>query len=126
MPQSSRMIVTLWAIFSHRWRSEFCPLVDALELSWSAIATTKNSISFFIEKCSRKELVPPKAFPGAQLYQWRRPKPSSSHVLIDEDWISIRVNSEETGRPCRALVRLLLQLHSLGLQLALQLADVCE
>src|SRR5215510_13655234 len=48
------------------------------------------------------------------------------HVLIEEDWISIRVNGEEAGRPRCALVRLLLQLHSLGLQLALQLTDVCE
>jgi hypothetical protein len=40
---------------------------------------------------------------------------SCSHVLIDEDRISIRIHSDETGRPRCALVRLLLQLHSLGL-----------
>ena len=49
-----------------------------------------------------------------------------SHVLIDEDRVSIRVHRDEAGRPRRALVRLLLQLHALGLQLALQLADVGE
>src|SRR5439155_15433300 len=55
-----------------------------------------------------------------------RPEPSCSHVLIDEDRISIRVHSDETGWPRCALVRLLMQLHPLCLQLALQIADVGE
>ena len=48
------------------------------------------------------------------------------HMLIDEDRVSIRIHGNEAGRPSRALVRLLLQLHPLCLQLALQLADVGE
>ena len=47
-------------------------------------------------------------------------------MLIDEDRVSIRVHSDEAGRPRCALVRLLLQLHPLCLQLALQIADVGE
>jgi hypothetical protein len=63
--------VTLRARRSHRWRSEFCQTVDALEPGWSAIAKTKNSISFFIEKCSCKEFVSPEAFPYRSGYSWR-------------------------------------------------------
>ena len=55
-----------------------------------------------------------------------QPKPYRSHMLIDEDWISIRVHSDEARRSRCALVRLLLQLHPLCLQLALQVADVGE
>ena len=47
-------------------------------------------------------------------------------MLVDEDGVSIRVHSDEAGRPCCALVCLLLQLHPLGLQLAPQIADVGE
>src|SRR5580692_8217344 len=47
-------------------------------------------------------------------------------MLIDEDRVAIRVDSDEAGRPCRALVRLIYQLHPLCLQLALQFADVGE
>ena len=47
-------------------------------------------------------------------------------MLIDEDRVSIRVHSDEAGWPRCALVRLLLQLHPLCLQLALQIADVGE
>ena len=57
---------------------------------------------------------------------YNRPEPPGSHVLIDEDRVSIRVHGDEAGRPRGALVRLLLQLHPLRLQLALQLADVGE
>jgi hypothetical protein len=39
---------------------------------------------------------------------------SCSHVLIDEDQISIWVHNDEAGRPRGALVCLLLQLHPLG------------
>jgi len=48
-----------------------------------------------------------------------RPEPSCSHMLIDEDRVSIRVHSDEAGRPRCALIRLLTQLHPLCLQLAL-------
>src|SRR5215212_1415033 len=47
-------------------------------------------------------------------------------MLIDEDRVSIRVHSEETGWPGCALVCLLLQLHPFCLQLALQIADVSK
>jgi hypothetical protein len=47
-------------------------------------------------------------------------------VLIDVDGIPVRVHSDEARRPRRALVRLLLQLHPLSFQLALQLTDVLE
>src|SRR5262249_16913150 len=47
-------------------------------------------------------------------------------MLIEEDWIPIRVQSHEAGWPRCALVGLLYQLHALGLQLALQFADVRE
>src|SRR6266542_1718326 len=47
-------------------------------------------------------------------------------MLIDEDRVSIRVHSDEAGRPRCAFVRLLLQLYPLCLQLALQIADVGE
>jgi hypothetical protein len=40
--------------------------------------------------------------------------PSCLHVLIDEDRISIRVHSDEAGRPSGVLVCLLLELHPLG------------
>ena len=46
-------------------------------------------------------------------------------MLIDEDRISVRVDGYEAGGAARGLVRLL-QLHSLGLELALQFADVSE
>jgi hypothetical protein len=51
---------------------------------------------------------------------------SRSHVLIDQDRIPIRVESDEAGRSRGRLVCLLLQLHPLGSQLALQLTDVGE
>ena len=46
-------------------------------------------------------------------------EPSCSHMLIDEDRVAVRVHGEEAGRPRCALVGLLLQLHSLRLELAL-------
>src|SRR5437870_4551885 len=49
-----------------------------------------------------------------------------SHMLIDEDRVSIGVHGDEAGRPRCALVRLLLQLHPLCHELALQIADVGE
>src|ERR1700740_2839365 len=49
-----------------------------------------------------------------------------SHMLIDQNRVSIGIHGHETGRPCRVLVRLLLQLHPLCLQLALQHTDVGE
>lgn len=50
----------------------------------------------------------------AQLnYRWGRQ--SSSHVLIEEDWVFIRVDSDEAGRPRSAFVRMLLQFHPLDL-----------
>jgi hypothetical protein len=64
---------------------------------------------------------------GGHFPDWYQPlETTASHVLIDEDRVSIRVNSNEAGRPRCALVCLLLQLHSLCLQLALQLADIGE
>jgi hypothetical protein len=51
---------------------------------------------------------------------------SCSHVLINEDRIPIRIDSDEAGRPRGALVRLLLQLHPTDSQLAPQLTDVGE
>jgi RNA polymerase sigma factor (TIGR02999 family) len=47
-------------------------------------------------------------------------------VLIDQDRIPVRVHSHEAGRPRCALVCLLLKLHALSHQLALQLTDVGE
>jgi hypothetical protein len=38
-----------------------------------------------------------------------------SHVLIDENRVSIGVHGDEACRPRGALVRLFLQMHSLGL-----------
>jgi hypothetical protein len=64
---------------------------------------------------------------GGHFPDWYQPlETTASHVLIDEDRVSIRVNSNEAGRPRCALVCLLLQLHSLCLQLALQLADISK
>jgi hypothetical protein len=40
--------------------------------------------------------------------QSRRPKATGSHVLIDEDRVSIRIHSDEARRSRCALVRLLL------------------
>src|SRR5262245_51721537 len=51
-------------------------------------------------------------------------KPSRSHMLVDKDRVPVRVHDDEAGWPRRRLVRLLMQLHSLGLELALQVADV--
>ena len=45
-------------------------------------------------------------------------------MLIDEDWVSVRVHDNEARWPRCRLVCLLLQLHSLGLELPLQVADV--
>src|SRR5436309_581827 len=71
---------------------------------------------------------PPRKFcqSGAQPGYDTRLTPSypCSHVLIDKDWIAIRIHRDEAGWSCGALVRLLGQLHSLCLELALQLADV--
>src|SRR2546422_4876208 len=53
-------------------------------------------------------------------------KTDALHMLIDEDRVSIRVHSDEAGRPRCVLVRLLLQRHPLCLQLALQIADIGE
>jgi hypothetical protein len=47
-------------------------------------------------------------------------------MLIDEDRVSIRVHSDEAGRPRCALSCRLLQLHPLGSWLALQLTNVGE
>ena len=55
-----------------------------------------------------------------------RPEPSRSHVLVDKDRVTVCVHRDEAGRPRCALVRHLLQVHSLCLQLALQLADISE
>ena len=52
--------------------------------------------------------------------------PSRSHVLIDEDRVSIGVHGDEAGRPRCAFVGLGLQRHALCLQLPLQFADVGE
>jgi hypothetical protein len=51
---------------------------------------------------------------------------SGSHMLIDEDRVSIRIHGDEAGRPRCALVALCLQPHSVGLRPALQVADVGE
>ena len=40
-------------------------------------------------------------------------------MLIDEDWVSVRVHDNEARWPRCRLVCLLLQLHSLSLELAL-------
>ena len=45
-------------------------------------------------------------------------------MLVDEHGISIGVDDNETGGPGCRLVRPVSQLHSLSLQLALQVADV--
>ena len=51
---------------------------------------------------------------------------SRSHVLIHEDWAPAGVHGEAVGRPCRPLVRLLLERRFLRLQLSLQPANVDE
>src|SRR5262249_54374071 len=52
-------MVTLRARCCHRWRSEFWRPIASLELNGTVIAKTKSSISFFIDRYSRKELVRP-------------------------------------------------------------------
>lgn len=47
-------------------------------------------------------------------------------VLIDEDWISIRVHSDEARWPCRPLVGFSHQRHAFLLQLALPHPNVGE
>jgi len=49
-----------------------------------------------------------------------------SHVLIDEDRVSVWVCGDEAGWAGCAFVCLLFELHALGIQLALQIADVGE
>ena len=53
-------------------------------------------------------------------------EPSCSYMLIDENWVSIRVHNDKAGWYRRALVRLLLKLHPLRPQLALEFADIGE
>jgi len=47
-------------------------------------------------------------------------------MLVNEDRVSVGVHDNEAGRPRCRLVRHLLQLHSLSLELALQLEDICK
>lgn len=74
-----------------------------------------------VQRLARRGLPPPEATGHVQSLG---PEPSRSHLLIDEDRVTIKVHGDEAGRPHCALVRLLLQLHPLCLQPALQIADV--
>src|SRR6185295_4785924 len=47
-------------------------------------------------------------------------------MLIEEERVAVRVHGDEACRPRRAFVRLLLEGHPLGLQLALQVPNVRE
>ena len=47
-------------------------------------------------------------------------------MLIDEDWVPVRVHGDEAGRTRGTLICFLLKLHPLCLQLALEIADIGE
>ena len=47
-------------------------------------------------------------------------------MLIDENWISVRIHCDETSEASGTLICLADKLHALGFQVALQIADVCE
>src|SRR6188768_165903 len=53
-------------------------------------------------------------------------QPAHSHMLIDEDWVPVRVHGDEAGRSRGTLIRFLLKLHPQCLQLALEIADIGE
>lgn len=67
---------------------------------------------FYAAANEKQQLDRAEGMPG--LHVWDR-----LYVLIEQDRVSVGIDSDKTGRPCRTLICLARELHTLRLELAL-------